>query len=144
MFESYFRETKVARLMNFQKTILSMVTAFSLMLGLSACGDNGAELENTANIVSQHYDENPPKRGWKVLSVQPVPKENKVQIQILVTQQQDIDKLKSLSRMDQLAVAKLSCPMRFEELRTALGSKNRLWVELRANNKSLVNSICAK
>jgi len=129
--------------MKFRKTLFSIATAFSVMLGLSACGDNAAELEKAANIIAQHYDKNPPKRGWRVLSIEPVAQDNKVLVQILVTQHQDVDKLKSLSRMDQLAVAKLYCPMSFDELNTALGS-NRIWVELRANNSTLTTSICAK
>ena len=120
-----------------------MAAAFSLMLGLSACGDNVEELNHATSIIAKHYKQNPPSRDWQVLSVRPDYDGKKVLVQINVTAEQDVNRLKSISRMDQLAVAKLACPMMFDELRTALGS-NRVWVELRSANKNLTTSICAK
>jgi len=129
--------------MNFTKTVVSMAAAFSLMLGLGACGDNAEQTQHAASMISDHYKQNPPKRDWQVLSVYPDIENNKLMVQIQVTSEQDVNKIKSLSRMDQLAVAKLACPMMFKELRDSLDS-TRVWVELRANNKSLITSICPK
>jgi hypothetical protein len=77
-----------------------------------------------------------------LLAVTPVPDEDKVTVQVLVTAEGDIAKIKSISRMEQVAVAKLACPVMYPELSTALGSNLRVWVELRANNKTLVESVC--
>jgi len=129
--------------MNFKRTLISMAAAFSLMLGLSACGDNTEQVNKAAKLVADHYRQNPPSRNWRVLSVKAVVPDDKVVVQILVTEEKDINRIKTLSRMDQLHVAKLACPLMFDELRTQLGADTRVWVELKANNKVLVNSICA-
>ena len=76
--------------------LISMVAAFSLMLGLSACGDNTEQLNSAAYMVTEHYKSHPPSRGWSVLSVRPVVKEDKVLVQILVSETGDINKIKSL------------------------------------------------
>ncbi|MBL4748017.1 MAG: hypothetical protein JKY17_04360 [Magnetovibrio sp.] len=130
--------------MNFKKTIISMAMAFSLMLGLSACGDNTQNLQKSADLIFAQYKEHPPSRGWKVLSVHPDAKNNKLLVQILVTAQQDVNKLKSISRMDQLVVAKISCPKASKELSASLGSDTRIWIELRTNHTSLITSLCPK
>ncbi|PHS78418.1 MAG: hypothetical protein COB59_07050 [Rhodospirillaceae bacterium] len=130
--------------MNIKKTLISMAAAFSLMLGLSACGDNTEQLNKAAKLVSDHYRQNPPSRNWRVLSVKAIIPDDKVMVQVLVTEEKDVNRIKTLSRMDQLHVAKLACPLMFAELRTQLGSDTRIWVELKANNKVLVTSICAR
>lgn len=129
--------------MNITKTLISMAAAFSLMLGLSACGDNTEQLNKAAKLVADHYRQNPPSRNWRVLSVKAVIPDDKVMVQVLVTEEKDVNRIKMLSRMDQLHVAKLACPLMFDDLRTQLGNNTRIWIELKANNKVLVTSICA-
>jgi len=128
--------------MNTLKTILSFVALSSILLGVTACGDNTKQTNTAASYVAGYYNSNPPPRDWAVLAVTPVPKDDRVLVQILVSAPNDIGKIKSISRMEQVAVAKLACPVVFPELRDALGANLRVWVELRANNKTLVESVC--
>jgi len=121
--------------------VLKLIALMALF-GLVACGDSQKQAENAIKALADNYAKNPLPRGWKLLSITPDVQSFKLNVDVLVTSDKDINSLKMLSRMEQFSVAKLGCPLMHAGLQQAIGSSTRIWVHLRANNKELTASIC--
>jgi len=112
-----------------------------LSLSLSACGDS-ENLVQAAGVLSEHYTAHPPPHGWTVEAVNPERDTDKLVVEVLISSDADIQRIKMLSRMEQFTVAKLACPEMTPALRTAIGAKVRVWVQLKTAKEILTASIC--
>ncbi len=123
----------------------SLLAALSLPLFLGACGDGGDDrdqLAQDARALSRYYADHPSDRGWKVLGITMDPNEAKLVVQVLVSSESDVDRIKSLSRMEQFSAAKYACPEMTDGLRAALDKNTRIWIRLQTGKKELTRSIC--
>lgn len=122
-------------------TILYSAIAATATLGLNACG-NEANIDNAAVALAEHYAANPPESGWTVESIIQDNKGAKLEALVVVTSEEDVLRIKMLSRMEQFTIAKLACPKMTPALQESLG-KVRVWVHLRTPAKELLtSSIC--
>lgn len=121
--------------------IVKALAVLSLALSIGACGDDG-DLNRATAALSKHLTENPPVRGWKILSVAPQANADTLMVDVLVSSDADIEHIKALSRMEQFSVAKLACPAMTPALHEALGPKTRIWVRLQSKKEILTASIC--
>lgn len=121
---------------------LSLLTALSLTLFIGACGDGRDQLAHDATALDRYYADHPSDRGWKVLGISIDPNEAKLVVQVLVTSESDVNRIKSLSRMKQFSAAKYACPEMTPNLRAALDKNTRIWIRLQTRKKELARSIC--
>ena len=124
------------------RILTPLAVSATLILSISACGDNGPSLQKAAAALASHYTSHPPDRGWKVETVSPDIESGKLMVEVSVTSENDIAHIKGLSRMEQFSVAKLACPTLTPTLRAAIGTKARVWVHLKTKKKTLTTSIC--
>ena len=123
-------------------TALRSVAAAAAMLGLTACGESSADMDNAAKTLAKYYAAHPPESGWIVESLIQDNKDAKLVALVVVTSDADLQRIKMLSRMEQFTVAKLACPKMTPALQNALG-KIRVWVHLQGPKKELLTStIC--
>ena len=120
----------------------SLLAALSLPLFLSACGDGRDQLAQDAATLGRYYVDHPSDRGWKVLGITVDPNEAKLVVQVLVTSESDVNRIKSLSRLEQFSAAKYACPKMTAELRAVLDKNTRIWIRLQTGKKELTSSIC--
>lgn len=118
------------------------VIAIAAFFGLTACGDNTTDMDNAAIALAEHYAANPPESGWTVESIIQDNKGAKLDAVVVVTSEEDVLRIKMLSRMEQFTIAKLACPQMTPALQDALGNV-RVWVHLQTPAKEqLTSSIC--
>lgn len=123
------------------RKMTALIISTTLMLGVSACGED-ADLNQSANALNDYYATHPPARGWTVNSVSPDLNSGKLIVEVLVTSQKDVDHIKTLSRMEQFAIAKLPCPTMTPELRAAISEDTRVWIHLKSEKAAITSSIC--
>jgi len=120
---------------------LSKVLGCIALVSVGACGDS-SNLNEAVSALTAHYAVTPPNQKWELVSIKPDSAAKKLDVVVHVTSESDIDHLKTLSRMEQFAVAKLACPAMTAELKAALGANTRIWVHLYTQNKEITSSIC--
>ena len=122
-------------------TTLRSVIAIAALLSLDACGNN-TNIDDAAVALAEHYAINPPESGWTVESIIQDDKGGKLEALVVVNSEEDVLRIKMLSRMEQFTIAKLACPKMTPALQDALG-KVRVWVHLQTPAKELLtSSIC--
>ncbi|OEJ65987.1 hypothetical protein [Magnetovibrio blakemorei] len=121
-------------------TSVKIFGCFALM-SVTACGDS-SNVNDAISALSVHYAITPPNKKWELASIKPASDAKMVDVVVNVTSDSDVSYLKTLSRMEQLSVAKLACPTATPELKAALGQNLRVWVHLYAQNKEITSSIC--
>ncbi|MCR4377111.1 MAG: hypothetical protein NUV50_03340 [Rhodospirillales bacterium] len=123
-------------------TTLRSVIAIAALIGLNACGNSATDMDNAATALAEHYATNPPESGWTVESIIQDNKGAKLDALVVVNSEEDVLRIKMLSRMEQFTIAKLACPKMTPALQDALG-KVRVWVHLQTPAKEqLTSSIC--
>ncbi|MBF0248920.1 MAG: hypothetical protein HQL36_12785 [Alphaproteobacteria bacterium] len=122
----------------------TLLAGLTVALGLGACGDGGADLARSAELLQQYYVDTPLGRSWRVETIAASHKENTLRVNVQVTDEADVQYLKALSSMDRLHAAKLACPKPDDALRVALGSKTRIWVHLNSKTQEIISSVCPK
>lgn len=120
---------------------LRYAAALAAMLSLGACGDSAGHMDEAAVALSEHYASHPPTNGWVVKNIIQDNDNDKLVALVMITSDDDIQRLKMLSRMEQFTIAKLACPTMTPALRDTLGD-TRVWVRLKTQKEELTASIC--
>lgn len=124
---------------------IPLFAALSLTLFIGACGgDDRDHLAHDATVLDKHYADHPSDRGWKILGISIDPNEAKLVVQVLVATESDVNRIKSLSRMEQFSAAKYACPKMTPDLRATLDKNTRIWIRLQTRKKELARSICPR
>lgn len=113
------------------------------LTALLGCSDTSSNLDDAAAALSEYYAANPFKRDWHVSTIAKLTKENKLVARVEINAEGDVQRLRSLSSMEQFSVAKLACPNMTTDLRESLGDV-RVWVALTTEDKQITTSICPK
>jgi len=123
------------------KTTLSLIATAGLLLALSACGDKAKKMDHAAAALAEYYASHPFEREWDVQTIAILDSENKLVVKVQMNGENDVQRIKLLSRMEQFTVAKLGCPEMSPTLLDALGG-TRVWIELHDAKQELTSSIC--
>lgn len=119
------------------------IAALSVLLGLGACGEDSTRpLKEAVPVFVDYYATHPLTNGWKVKGIMPDFASGRLVVQVVVTSDADVSHIKSLSRMEQFSVAKIACPTMSPALQDAIGSKARVWVQLKTKKEVLTTSVC--
>ncbi|MDH5187891.1 MAG: hypothetical protein OEW37_02910 [Rhodospirillaceae bacterium] len=68
--------------------------------------------------------------------------DQKLVVDMRVLSESDLNKIASVSRMQQFAIAKLGCPITSDDLRNKIGKNTEVWIRLNSDTEVLTLSIC--
>ena len=111
---------------------------------LIACGGSSdEEMDKAIKSLNSYYVTHAPPRGWSVKHIAS-DEDHKLRIDMLIDSHNDVNLIKSRSRMDQFTIAKLGCPKANQALKETIHGKTRVWVRLITKTEELTLSICPK
>lgn len=123
------------------KHALTFIAAAALALSLGACGDKARKMDHAAAALAEYYASHPFEREWDVQTIAILDSDNKLLVKVQMNDENDVQRLKLLSRMEQFTVAKLGCPQMTPALLDALDG-SRVWIQLHDAKEELTSSIC--
>ena len=111
-------------------------------LCLSSCGwDQGHADSDAIDAVWDHYRDNPPPPRWTLYDIR-LSGKDKMLVDILVEDENDVRKIQARSHMTKFFIAKLGCPkgMNGDHAQQTYGY--RIWVRLISDKQPITQSIC--
>jgi len=115
--------------------------AVSISALLGGCGGGAPDVADSIKELKNYYLKSPPNTGWEIMSIS-AENEQKLVVDMRVVSESDLNKIASVSRMQQFAIAKLACPITSDDLRSKIGKDTEVWVRLNSDTKVLTLSIC--
>ncbi len=118
--------------------IFIIATTAVLMTG---CGEDAPKVSDSIKSLKSYYLNSPLNTGWEIIKIS-AENDQKLVVDMRVISESDLNKIASVSRMQQFAIAKLGCPITSDDLRNKIGKDTEVWVRLNSATKILTLSIC--
>lgn len=126
------------KLIKFFSVILFVSATATLVTG---CGDDAPNSKDSIKSLKEYYAASPTNTGWELIRIT-ADGSQKLVVDMLVTSESDLNKIASVSRMQQFAIAKLGCPITSADLKSKIGKNTEVWVRLNSSKEILTLSIC--
>ena len=126
---------------NLIKLPLTIFSVAAVAVFLNSCGSGAPNIADSIKELKNYYLKSPPNTGWEIMSIS-AENEQKLVVDMRVISESDLNKIASVSRMQQFAIAKLACPITSDDLRSKIGKDTEVWVRLNSETEVLTLSIC--
>ncbi len=113
------------------KRSLFFAIAIVLAAQVSACGGDGERTKKAAKWLKDYSLMNPPNGNWVATDIKAVGAD-RVVMDVLVPNKQQVGQIKSRTKIEQSHIVGLACPPKDAEIWTILDSSQILWVNLTA------------
>ena len=115
-------------------------------LQVTACGGDDERTQKAAKWLKDYTQLNPPNGGWIATNIE-VASADKIVMDVLVPVKQQVDQIKSRSKIEQSLIVSLACPPKNSEIWTILDGDQTLWVNLTARksdglSETLIGASC--
>jgi len=122
------------------------IVAVVFAVQVSACGGDDERVKKAAKWLKNFTQVNPPNGGWVTTNIE-VASADKVVMDVLVPMKQQVDQIKSRSKIEQSLIVSLACPPKNAEIWTILDGDQTLWVNLTARKsdgltETLIGASC--
>ena len=122
------------------KGLLNLAAAVAVA-GLSACeGSDQQTLSNRADWLRSYVSTHSIQRGWVVTNIS-VENDSRIAMDISVPKSK-VRAIISLSRMQQVAIAKRLCPSDKSGVLRVFSGKGRFWIYLNGRNGRIIGGSC--
>jgi len=112
-----------------------MTVAAALIFGLTACGRDDAEALKAAKWLKADSLYNKPNGEWITTSVM-IDGDGRVVMDVLVPLKEQVDLIKSRTRIEQVRIVELACPPKDSKFWGMIERERDLWINLTARTKS--------
>ena len=130
-----------SKLQILKKLPIGAFVAVSISVLLGGCGGGAVDVADSIKELKNYYLKSPPNTGWEIMTIS-AENEQKLIVDMRVISESDLNKIASVSRMQQFAIAKLGCPITSDDLRSKIGKDTEVWVRLNSSTEVLTFSIC--
>ena len=108
---------------------------------MTGCGESAPNINDSIKSLKGYYLNSPPNTGWEIMRIT-AENDQKLIVDMRVISESDLNKIASVSRMQQFAIAKLGCPITSDDLRNKIGKNTEVWIRLNSDTEVLTLSIC--
>ncbi len=124
------------------------LVALIVVTQLAACGGDDKQVKKAATWLKDYSQMNPPHGDWVTTHVE-TDGNDKVVMDVLVPSKQQVNQIKSRTRIEQSIIVELACPPKDAEIWTILDKDKNLWVNLTARTsngltETLVGASCKR
>lgn len=116
-------------------TVAVVAVVAALSVGLTACSRDDAKALKAAKWLKTDSKRNKPNGEWVTTSVT-VDDDGRVVMDVLVPFKEQIDLIKSRTRIDQVRIVMLACPAKGSQFWTMIERDRDLWINLTARTKN--------
>lgn len=119
----------------FRPAAVAAVVVVALAAGLAACGRDDTKAHTAAKWLKDYSRINKPNGEWITTSVT-VDDDGRIVMDVLVPLKEQIDLIKSRTRIEQARIVMLACPPKGSKFWGMIESDRDLWINLTARTKS--------
>ena len=117
---------------------LLFVVAIVMVAQIAACGGDDARTKKAAKWLKSYSATNPPNGNWVTTNVK-ADGADRVVMDVLVPYKEQINQIKSRTKIEQTHIVYLACPPKDAEIWTMLDSDQTLWINLTGRTKGGLN-----
>lgn len=125
--------------------MMALLAVVMLPVALAGCGDKPTKknAKRAANALSDYYyaQWKPPSSDWRVQKVA-IGKDNTVNVDAKIATQALSKAIMERSKMEQMEIARLACPVPNEKIWESLGKNQPVNIRLSGAAGHIINSLC--